>query len=48
MVGVELLRRLEDNDILFGFDCGDKDLNNYFIDDAKLYQKQLLAVTYYS
>ena len=29
------------------FDCGDEDLNEYLYQNAKEYQRQLLAVTYY-
>jgi len=29
------------------FDCGDADLNEFFTKDAKFYQEQLLANTYY-
>lgn len=29
------------------FDCGNKDINDFFLNDAKLYQSKLLAVTYY-
>ena len=28
------------------FDCGDSDLNGFFIEDATNYQKQMLANTY--
>ena len=28
------------------FDCGDSDLNGFFIEDATNYQKQMLAKTY--
>ncbi len=34
--------------MLSSFDCGNEDLNNYLLNDAKPYQKQLLAVTYYA
>ncbi len=45
---LEHLQRLKENDVLPSFDCGDEDLNNYFFCDAKPYQEQLLAVTYYA
>ena len=32
--------------ILKPFDCGDTDLNDFFLNDALNYQNQLLAVTY--
>ncbi len=47
MEGFDKLRRLDENDVLPVFDCGDEDLNRFIADDAKPYQKQLLAVTYY-
>jgi GNAT superfamily N-acetyltransferase len=41
------VRRLKETHILKPFDCGDSDLNEFFLNDAKLYQKQHLAVTYF-
>ncbi len=29
------------------FDCGNQDINDFFLNDAKSYQSKLLAVTYY-
>jgi hypothetical protein len=29
------------------FDCGDTDLNDFFLNDSLNYQNQLLAVTYF-
>jgi GNAT superfamily N-acetyltransferase len=42
-----IVRRLKETHILKPFDCGDADLNDFFLNDAKLYQKQCLAVTYF-
>lgn len=39
--------RLSDNHKLLPFDCGDEDINDFFITKAMFYQKELLAVTYY-
>lgn len=38
--------RLRLDQTLNGFDCGNQDLNEFLIKDAKEYQKRLLAVTY--
>ena len=38
--------RLRLDQTLNGFDCGNHDLNEFLIKDAKEYQKRLLAVTY--
>lgn len=39
--------RLDPNQPIPEFDCGDEDLNGFFKDDASGWQKDLLAVTYY-
>lgn len=39
--------RLTPDSILKPFNCGDTDLNGFFVDDAKNYLTQLLAVTYF-
>lgn len=41
------IRRLKEDSVLKPFDCGDDDLNEFFLNDAKRYQKQRLAVTYF-
>jgi hypothetical protein len=41
----KLVRLSKDHTIL-PFDCDDKDLNEFLLEDAKSYQSQLLAVTY--
>jgi len=38
--------RLEDDTPLSSFDCGDADLNEFLLNDAKNYLKAMLAVTY--
>ena len=38
--------RLTQEHIFKPFDCGEEDLNEFLIHDAKLYAKGLLAVTY--
>lgn len=40
------IRKLEADDTICGFDCGDEDLNDFIINDAPLYRKALLAMTY--
>jgi hypothetical protein len=39
--------RLKDEHTLKPFDCGDSDLNDFFLTDAILYQKHRLAITYF-
>ena len=41
-----LLRRLEENDTVSKFDCGDEDLNDFIFGDAMLYFKVRLATSY--
>jgi len=38
--------RLEEDTPLPSFDCGDNDLNDFLLNDAKNYLKSMLAVTY--
>lgn len=40
------IRKLALNDKVPKFDCGDEDLNDFIINDAPLYRKALLAMTY--
>lgn len=40
------IRRLTTDYILTDFDCGNKDLNEFFLLEAKNYAKKLLSVTY--
>lgn len=40
------IRKLGLNDYVTQFDCGDEDLNDFIINDAPLYRKTLLAMTY--
>lgn len=40
------IRKLGLNDRVRQFDCGDEDLNDFIINDAPLYRKTLLAITY--
>ena len=40
------IRKLGLNDCVDQFDCGDEDLNDFIINDAPLYRKTLLAMTY--
>ncbi len=44
--GLLKIRKLQPDEIVKSFDCGDKDLNEFIIDEAPLYRKALLAVTY--
>jgi len=41
------LQKVTDNDILFTFDCGNQDLNEYFQKDALLHKEALITQTYY-
>ena len=41
-----MLRRLEENDTVSKFDCGDEDLNDFIFGDAMLYFKVRLATSY--
>jgi predicted GNAT family N-acyltransferase len=43
---IEGLIRLTDDYDFKAFDCGDEDLNDFFFNDSKSYQRSLLAVTY--
>jgi GNAT superfamily N-acetyltransferase len=38
--------KLRDFNTLEGFDCGDKDLNDFLMNDSSYYRDSLLAVTY--
>lgn len=40
------IRKLGLDDRVLHFDCGDEDLNDFIINDAPLYRKTLLAMTY--
>lgn len=40
------IRKLQADEVVRSFDCGDKDLNEFIIDEATFYRKALLAVTY--
>lgn len=39
--------RLSDSRTFLPFDCGDEDINDFFVSQAIQYQKELLAVTYF-
>ena len=43
----DLFTRLDPAAIPLHFDCGDSDLNEFFLVDAPKWQKELMAVTYY-
>lgn len=45
--GSWVLRKLENKEICDLFDCGDDDLNEYFLVDAALHREELLSQTYY-
>ena len=40
------IRKLSENERVESFDCGDVDLNDFILNDALLYRKEKLAVTY--
>lgn len=41
-----LLSKLVNFELIKGFDCGDADINDYFHNDAKAHQSELLSQTY--
>ncbi len=40
------IRKLQSDEVMKSFDCGDTDLNEFILKEAALYRKALLAVTY--
>lgn len=40
------VRRLSPTEHISSFDCGDEDLNSFILEEAPMYRKSLLAVTY--
>ena len=40
------VRRLDKQEIVKSFDCGDADLNDFILNESPLYRKELLAVSY--
>ena len=40
------IRKLQPDEFVTSFNCGDEDLNNFILNDDPLYRKALLAVTY--
>lgn len=40
------IRKLQNGEDIHLFDCGDEDLNDFILNEAKLYRKELLAVSY--
>lgn len=40
------IRKLQNGEEIDLFDCGDEDLNDFILNEAKLYRKELLAVSY--
>lgn len=40
------IRKLPNGEDTHLFDCGDEDLNDFILNEAKLYRKELLAVSY--
>ncbi|OKY85902.1 MAG: hypothetical protein BHV69_04295 [Bacteroidales bacterium 52_46] len=40
------IRKLGLNENVKQFDCGDEDINDFIVNDAPLYRKTLLAMTY--
>jgi predicted GNAT family N-acyltransferase len=47
MTDKPLIKILKDDIVPKPFDCGDDDLNDFFLNDAKLYHTQRLSVTYF-
>jgi len=46
IIGGYEIRKFGIEDYVSKFDCGDEDLNDFNINDAPLYRKAMLAVTY--
>ena len=40
------VHKMDEQEIVAAFDCGDEDLNGFILTDAPLYRKEKLAVTY--
>lgn len=40
------IRKLQNGEDIHLFDCGDEDLNDFILNEARLYCKELLAVSY--
>ena len=40
------IRRLDINDRISNFNCGDEDLNDFILNESQLYRGEMLAVTY--
>lgn len=40
------IRKLNEDEIINSFDCGDEDLNDFILNESHLYRKELLAVSY--
>ena len=47
-VGRRIVRRMDEYELVDSFNCGDNfgELNSFIVDDADLYRRELLAVTY--
>ena len=45
MIDFDIVRLTKDHKVL-AFDCGNKDINDFLLEDAYDYQEGLLAVTY--
>lgn len=41
-----IIRKLKSSDVISSFDCGDEDLNDYILNEAKYYSEALLSTTY--
>lgn len=41
-----IVKRMEDDDVVLSFDCGDDDLNDFILNTAQAYKVSKLAVTY--
>lgn len=40
------IRKLQANEVISSFNCGDEDLNDFILNDATVYKEALLAITY--
>ena len=40
------VHKMDEQETVAAFDCGDEDLNGFILTDAPLYRKEKLAVTY--
>ena len=42
-----MVKRINSEHVFKPFDCGNQDLNDFLLNDSKMYLENLLAVTYF-